>query len=84
MSSSVLTDVIDFINKFIEQLSEIASYKLAPLKRDGTSDLTTEYQIIRVLAGYQIQRSLMKFSIVVGDGSLIHLENLHDKDTIQL
>ncbi|MGV0028993.1 hypothetical protein [Phormidesmis priestleyi] len=84
MSSGVLSDVRDSIEEFIEQLSEIASNQLAYLKWDGTSDLTTEYQIIRVLAGYQVQRSLMKFNIVMGDGSLIHLEELHDKKTIQL
>jgi hypothetical protein len=84
MSSGVLSDVRDSIEEFIEQLGEIASNQLAYLKWDGTSDLTTEYQIIRVLAGYQVQRSLMKFNIVMGDGSLIHLEELHDKKTIQL
>ncbi|MGV0024586.1 hypothetical protein [Phormidesmis priestleyi] len=84
MSSGILSDVRDSIEEFIEQLSEIASNQLAYLKWDGTSDLTTEYQIIRVLAGYQVQRSLMKFNIVMGDGSLIHLEKLHNKTTIQL
>ena len=84
MSSGILSDVRDSIEEFVEQLSEIASNQLAYLKWDGTSDLTTEYQIIRVLAGYQVQRSLMKFNIVMGDGSLIHLEELHDKKTIQL
>ncbi|MGV0026608.1 hypothetical protein [Phormidesmis priestleyi] len=84
MSSGILPDVINFIEEFVEQLSEVASTKLALLKWDGTSDLTTEYQIIRVLAGYQVQRSLVKFNMVVGDGSLIHLEELHDKKTIQL
>ncbi|MGV0027473.1 hypothetical protein [Phormidesmis priestleyi] len=77
-------DVIDFIEEFVEQLSEVASTKLALLKWDGTSDLTTEYQIIRMLSGYQIERSLVKFNLVIGDGSLIHLEELHDKKTIQL
>ena len=84
MSSGVLSDVIDFIEEFVEQLSEVASTKLALLKWDGTSDLTTEYQIIRVLSAYQVQRSFMKFDIVIGDRSLIHLEKLHDKKTIQL
>ncbi|KAM3096634.1 hypothetical protein ACKFKG_10280 [Phormidesmis sp. 146-35] len=82
--SGVLPDVIDSIDEFLSQLSELASTKLALLKWDGTSDLTTEYQMIRVLSSYQIQRSLMKFSIVMGDGSLIHLEELHEKTTIQL
>ncbi|MGV0026824.1 hypothetical protein [Phormidesmis priestleyi] len=84
MSSGILPDVIDFIEEFVEQLSEVASTKLALLKWDSSSDLTTEYQIIRVLLGYQVERSLMKFNIVMGDGSLIHLEELHDKKTIQL
>ena len=84
MSSGVLPDVIDSIDEFVSQLSEIASTKLALLKWDGTSDRTTEYQVIQVLSGYQVQRSLMKFNIVMGDGSLIHLEDLYDKETIQL
>ncbi|KAM3103005.1 hypothetical protein ACKFKF_02525 [Phormidesmis sp. 146-12] len=82
--SGILSDVRDCIDEFVEQLSEIASSQLAYLKWDGTSDLTTEYQVIRVLAGYQVQRSLMKFDIVMGAGSLIHLEELHNKKTIQL
>jgi hypothetical protein len=84
MSSGVLSDVRDSIDEFVDQLGEIAAHQLALLKWDGTSDLTTEYQVIRVLAGYQVQRSLMKFNIVLGEGSLIHLEELHDKPSIQL
>ncbi|KAM3094320.1 hypothetical protein ACKFKG_16450 [Phormidesmis sp. 146-35] len=84
MHSGVLSDVKDSIDEFVDQLGEIAAHQLALLKWDGTSDLTTEYQVIRVLAGYQVQRSLMKFNIVMGAGSLIHLEELHDKKTIQL
>ncbi|KAM3104495.1 hypothetical protein ACKFKH_26015 [Phormidesmis sp. 146-20] len=84
MPSGILSDVIDSMDEFIDQLSEVASTKLAILKWDGSSDLTTEYQIIRVLSGYQVQRSLMKFNMVIGDSSLIHLEELHDKKTIQL
>ncbi len=84
LSSGILPNVSDVIEDFVSQLSEIASNQLALLKWDGTSDLTTEYQIIRVLPGYQIERSLMKFNIVIGAGSLIQLEELHDKTTIQL
>ncbi|MGV0028899.1 hypothetical protein [Phormidesmis priestleyi] len=84
MSSGILLDVIDSTEEFVDQLSEIASTKLALLKWDGTSDRTTEYQIIRVLSGYQVERSLVKFNVVMGDDSLIHLEELHDKKTIQL
>jgi hypothetical protein len=82
MSSGILPDVIVFIEEFVEQLNEVASTKLALLKWDGTSNLTTEYQIIRVLSAYQVQHSFMKFDIVMGDRSLIHLEELHDKKTI--
>ncbi|MGV0027776.1 hypothetical protein [Phormidesmis priestleyi] len=84
MSSGILLDVIDSTEEVVDQLSEIASTKLALLKWDGTSDRTTEYQIIRVLFGYQVERSLVKFNVVMGDDSLIHLEELHDKKTIQL
>jgi hypothetical protein len=84
MSSGILPNVSDIIEDFVSQLSEIASNQLAFLKWDGTSDLTTEYQIVRVLPGYQIERSSVKFNIVLGNGSLIQLEELHDKTTIQL
>jgi hypothetical protein len=84
MSSGILPNVIDAIEDFVSQLSEIASNQLAFLKWDGTSDLTTEYQIVRVLPGYQIERSLVKFNIVLGNGSLIQVEELHNKITIQL
>ena len=84
MSSGVIPNISDSIEDFVSQLSEIASNQLALLKWDGTSDLTTEYQIVRVLPGYQIERSLTKFNIVLGNGSLIQVEELHDKTTIQL
>ena len=84
MSSGILPNVSDSIEDFVSQLSEIASNQLAFLKWDGTSDLTTEYQIVRVLPGYQVERSLVKFNIVIGNGSLIQVEELHNKITIQL
>jgi len=84
LSSGVIPNISDSIEDFVSQLSEIASNQLALLKWDGTSDLTTEYQIVRVLPGYQIERSLAKFNIVLGNGSLIQVEELHDKTTIQL
>ena len=82
--SGIIPNVGDSIEDFVSQLSEIASDQLALLKWDGTSDLTTEYQIVRVLPGYQIERSLAKFNIVLGNSSLIQLEELHNKITIQL
>jgi hypothetical protein len=84
MSSGIIPNVSDSIEEFVSQLSEIASNQLAFLKWDGTSDLTTEYQIVRVLPGYQVERSLVKFNIVLGNGSLIQVEELHNKITIQL
>ena len=84
LSSGILLNVSDRIEDFVSQMSEIASNQLALLKWDGTSDLTTEYQIVRVLPGYQIERSLAKFNIVLGNGSLIQVEELHNKITIQL
>jgi len=84
VSSGVIPNISDAIEEFVSQLSEIASNQLALLKWDGTSDLTTEYQIIRVLPGYQVERSLAKFNIVIGSGSLIQVEELHDKIIIQL
>ena len=84
VSSGVIPNVSNAIEEFVSQLSEIASNQLALLKWDGTSDLTTEYQIIRVLPGYQVERSLAKFNIVIGNGSLIQVEELHDKIIIQI
>jgi len=84
MPSGIVPNISDAIEDFVSQLSEIASNQLAFIKWDGTSDLTTEYQIIRVLPGYQVERSTVKFNIVLGNGSLIQLEELHDKITIQL
>ena len=84
LSSGILVNVSDSIEEFVSQLSEIASNQLALFKWDGTSDLTTEYQIVRVLPGYQVERSLVKFNIVIGNGSLIQVEELHNKITIQL
>ncbi len=69
-SSGVIPNISDSIKDFVSQLSEIASNQLALLKWDGTSDLTTEYQIVRVLPGYQVERSLVKFNIVLGNCSL--------------
>ena len=82
--SGILVNVSESIEEFVSELSEIASNQLAFLKWDGTSDLTTEYQVVRVLPGYQVERSLVKFNIVLGSGSLIQVEELHNKTTIQL
>ncbi|PSB15146.1 hypothetical protein C7B65_25135 [Phormidesmis priestleyi ULC007] len=84
LSSGILVNVSDRIEEFVSQLSEIASNQLALFKWDGMSDLMTEYQIVRVLPGYQIERSLVKFNIVLGDGFLIQVEELHNRTTIQL
>ena len=84
LSSGILPNVSDEIEEFVSQLSEIASNQLALFKWDGTSDLMTEYQIVRVLPGYQIERSLVKFNIAIGNGSLVQVEELHNKTTIQL
>ncbi|PSB17583.1 hypothetical protein C7B65_18005 [Phormidesmis priestleyi ULC007] len=84
LSSGILVNVSDSIEEFVSQLSEIASNQLALFKWDGTSDLMTEYQIVRVLPGYQVERSLVKFNIEIGNGSLIQVEELHNKITIQL
>ncbi|PZO48460.1 MAG: hypothetical protein DCF14_16705 [Phormidesmis priestleyi] len=84
LSSGILVNVSDSIEEFVSQLSEIASNQLALFKWDGTSDLMTEYQIVRVLPGYQVERSLVKFNIAIGNGSLIQVEELHNKITIQL
>ncbi len=84
VSSGVIPNISGAIEEFVSQLSEIASNQLALLKWDGTSDLTTEYQIIRVLPGYQVERSLAKFNIVIGSGSQIQVEELHDKIIIQI
>ncbi len=84
MPSGIVPNISDVIEDFVSQLSEIASNQLALIKWDGTTDLTTEYQIIRVLPGYQIERSSVKFNIVLGTGSLIQIEELHDKTMIQL
>ena len=84
LSSGILVNVSDRIEDFVSQLSEIASNQLALFKWDGTSDLMTEYQIVRVLPGYQVERSLVKFNIVLGNGSLVQVEELHNKITIQL
>jgi hypothetical protein len=84
MSAGVIPDVSRCIESFVDQLSEIASNQLALLKWDGTSDLTTEYQVIRVLPNYHIDRSIVRFNLVLGEGSLIQVEELHNKTTIQV
>ena len=82
--SGIVPNISNAVEDFVSQLSEIASNQLALLKWDGTSDLTTEYQMVRVLPGYQIERSLVKFNIAIGTGSLIQIEELQDKTIIQL
>jgi hypothetical protein len=84
MSAGIIPDVSDSIELFVDQLSEIASNQLALLKWDGTSDLTTEYQVIRVLPNYWIDRSIVRFNLVMGEGSLIQVEELHNRNTIQV
>jgi hypothetical protein len=84
MSAGIIPDVSRNIESFVDQLSEIASNQLAFLKWDGTSDLTTEYQVIRVLPNYYLDRSIVRFNLVMGEGSLIQVEELHNRTTIQV
>ena len=46
MPSGIVPNISNAVEDFVSQLSEIASNQLALIKWDGTSDLTTEYQII--------------------------------------
>ncbi|KAM3110075.1 hypothetical protein [Phormidesmis sp. 146-33] len=65
-------------------MSAIVSNQLALLKWDGGSDLITEYQVIRILPNYHLQRSLTRFDWVMDDPALIHVEELNNNVTIQL
>ncbi|KAM3090629.1 hypothetical protein ACKFKG_28640 [Phormidesmis sp. 146-35] len=84
VASGILPDIEDCIDEFVSQLSEIVSNQLAYLKWDGCSDLMTEYQLIRVLPIYRLQRSFTRFDIVMDDPALIYVEELSNKITIQL
>ncbi|KAM3102570.1 hypothetical protein ACKFKF_04255 [Phormidesmis sp. 146-12] len=84
VASGILPDIGDSIQEFVSQLSEIVSNQLALLKWDGTSDLMTEYQLIRILPTYRLQRSFTRFDIVMDDPALIYVEELNTKTTIQL
>ncbi|KAM3093561.1 hypothetical protein ACKFKG_19295 [Phormidesmis sp. 146-35] len=84
VASGILPDIGDSIQEFVSQLSEIVSNQLALLKWDGTSDLMTEYQLIRILPTYRLQRSFTRFDIVMDDPALIYVEELNTRTTIQL
>jgi hypothetical protein len=84
IASGILPDIGDSIEQFASQLSDIISNQLALLKWDGCSDLMTEYQLIRILPNYHLQRSFTRFDLVMDDAALIHVEELHNKTTIQL
>jgi hypothetical protein len=84
VASGILPDIGDSIEEFVSQLSEIASNQLALLKWDGCGDLITEYQLIRILPNYHLQRSFTKFDIVMDDAALIHVEELNPKMMIRL
>ncbi|KAM3108630.1 hypothetical protein [Phormidesmis sp. 146-33] len=83
VASGILPDIGDSIQEFVSQLSEIVSNQLALLKWDGTSDLMTEYQLIRILPTYRLQRSFTRFDIVMDDPALIYVEELNTKTTIR-
>jgi hypothetical protein len=84
VASGILPDISDRIEEFVSQLSEIVSNQLALLKWDGCSDLMTEYQLIRILPNYRLQRSFTRFDLVMDNPALIHVEELHNKTTIRL
>ncbi|MGV0025705.1 hypothetical protein [Phormidesmis priestleyi] len=84
VASGILPDIEDHIDDFVSQLSAIVSSQLAYLKWDGTSDLMTEYQLIRILPVYRLQRSFTRFDIVMDNAALIHVKELNNKITIQL
>ena len=84
LSAGILRDVVDRLAEFVEQLSEIVANQLALLKWDGTSDLTTEYTPLRLLPGYQADRSIVRFNVVLGESAPIHLEEVTRETTIHL
>jgi hypothetical protein len=84
VASGILPDISDKIEEFVSQLSEIVSNQLALLKWDGAGDLMTEYQLVRILPNYRLQRSFTRFDFVMDAAALIHVEELNNKTTIQL
>ncbi|KAM3090514.1 hypothetical protein ACKFKG_29285 [Phormidesmis sp. 146-35] len=72
-------------------MSAIVSNQLALLKWDGSSDLITEYQVIRILPNYHLQRplagnlkrSFTRFDWVMDDPALIQVKELNN-NVIQL
>ena len=84
LSAGILRDVVDRLEEFVQQLSEIAASQLALLKWDGTSDLTTEYTPLRVLPGYQADRSIVRFNVMLGESAPIYLEEVPRQTTIVL
>ena len=74
--ASVVYEVFAELDDFLDQLSDITANQLALLKWDGTNDLTTEYQEVRILAAVQVVRSNARFNIVLEAGRSLNVEEL--------
>jgi hypothetical protein len=81
--TGILPEIMDLLNHFTEQLSEIAANTLASQKWDGT-DRMTEYQSIRILPHYQITRSHLRFSIILEEAVLLPIDELEGRSVIRL
>ena len=80
--ASVVYEVLAELDDFLDQLSDITANQLALLKWDGTDDMTTEYQEVRILAAVQVVRSTARFNIVLEGPQRLNVEELTDNTLI--
>ena len=83
ISSGLLPDISDRLSEFVAQLSAITASVLAKQRWDG-ADPMTDYQDLEILMGYTIQRSYLRFNVVLGDCWLLPVSEIDRRSTIQL
>lgn len=81
--SGLLPDICDRLPDFIQQLSDITANHLAHQRWDGV-DPFTEYQTLEILLGYTIQRSYLRFNVILDGHWLMPVSELDERSLIQL
>lgn len=81
--SGIVPDVIDSIDSFVSKLSEVTASQLALMKWDGT-DQMTQYQSMRLLPGYRLNRSYARFDVLFEEVWEIAIDELNTQSIIQL
>jgi hypothetical protein len=81
--SGILPEIVDRLGAFTQQMGELTAEVLAQQRWDG-KDPMTQYQSVTLLPGYRINRSQLGFNVLLGDSSLLPVDELEGRSSVDL